>query len=249
MDSAAAPHSGLYRPGYPFTEVELQSLTSQGVLAHMLADVYAERVLPVTAGLRAAAASVLLSRTLREEGVLCGETAAWVIRGKAAPARSSVITRGVYRRPTDGPWRIHQVSLEASHVSSIGPMRVTTPTRTAADIFCGIGTTDDRRGLDQMMNNPEVADQLYYWPAIAEPLDERDYRIWRPAAQDHKNVDHRMNLLGELMQDPSVDPDDVAAITYQTLGVRDRSTARAGHIAELLNQCASRRLPTVRYTS
>lgn len=56
----AAAVTGIYRPGYPFTAAELQTMTGQGVLRHMLADVYAECRLPETGAVRATAAAALL---------------------------------------------------------------------------------------------------------------------------------------------------------------------------------------------
>lgn len=246
MYTAAAPLTGVYRPGYPFTAAELQTLAFQGVLRHMLADVYAEASLPGSPAVRATAAAALLSRTLRTAGVLCGETAAWVHLGAAAPQHSSVITDGVYRRPTHGAWRIHQVPLTAADAEQVGRMQVTTAQRTAADIYCGIGTADGRRALDRLLQNPELTDQLHYWPPAARPLNDRDYLIWEPSPADEQNVEHRMNLIGELMLHGRTTPAKVLSLVRRVLSLTDRDTPRARQASRLLDQCASRRLPTVR---
>lgn len=246
MDTAAVPLTGVYRPGYPFTAAELQTLTGRGVLRHMLADVYAEAVLPGSCAVRATAAAALLSRTLRTAGVLCGETAAWVHLGAAAPQCSSVITDGVYRRPTHGAWRIHQVPLSQAETEQVGMMQVTSLERTAADIYCGIGTADGRSALDQLLQNPELTDQLHYWPPAAEPLDDRDYLIWKPSAADDRRLEHRMHLIGELMHHARATPAKVLATVLNILTVSDHGHPRARQASSLLSQCASLRLPTVR---
>lgn len=246
MNTALSSPTGIYRPGYPFTGPELQTMTGHGVLRHMLADVYAERRLPATAQIRAAAASALLSRRLRSSGVLCGETAAWVHLGRCPPMRAAVITHGVYRRPTDGAWRIYQVRLEATDSQTTGRIQTTTPARTAADIYCGIGTTGSRRSLDQLIDNQGLADHLHYWPMVAEPLDERDHRIWDPAPADQQIIDHRMNLIGELMDYGQSVSKPVLEKVLGMLGIAEHCSPRAQRIAQLLDHCASRRLPTVR---
>lgn len=246
MHTAAAPLTGVYRPGYPFTAAELQSLTFQGILRHMLADVYAEAGLPGSSAVRATAAAALLSRTLRSAGVLCGETAAWVHLGAAAPQHSSVITDGVYRRPTHGSWRIHQVPLSDADAEQVGRMQVTTPERTAADIYCGIGTADGRRAMDRLLKNPDLTDQLHYWPPAAQPLNDRDYLIWKPSPADERRLEHRMDLIGELMHHGRTTPAKVLSTVLRVLSVTDQDAPRARRASRLLGQCASRRLPTVR---
>lgn len=246
MHTPTALATGVHRPGYPFTAAELQALRAQGVLRHVLADVYAEAGLPDSFAIRAAAAGALLSRGLRTAGVLCGETAAWVHLGRAEPRHSSIITEGVYRRPTDGPWRVYQVPLSTSDIERAGKMPVTTPPRTAADIYCGIGTADGRRALDQLLHSPDVTDQMHYWPTAAEPLTERDQRIWEPSAADEQRVEHRMDLIGQLMHHGRTTAEEVLCAVLRVLGLRDATGARVEEARTLLTQCASRRLPTVR---
>lgn len=246
MDTAAAPLTGIYRPGYPFTAAELQTMVAQGVLRHMLADVYAERQLSATATVRSAAAAALLSTALRTCGVLCGETAAWVHLGLDPPHRAQVITQGVYRRPTDGAWRVYQVPLSAQETQRIGRMAITNPTRTAADIYCGIGAAGSRRSLDQLLNGEGLSDQLHYWPRSSEPLHERDHSVLSPSPEDEQGTAHRMNLIGELLRYAPGVRDDVLAAVVRILALPGAGSRRAVRAEQLLDQCASRRLPTVR---
>lgn len=246
MKTATGPITGVYRPGYPFTGAELQALTGQGVLRHMLADVYAETSLPGSAAVRATAASALLSRTLRGCGVLCGETAAWVHLGAEPPDRSSIITGGVYRRPASGSWRIYQVPLAEDEVLQIGPMPVTTAARTAADIYCGVGTSDSRRSLSQLVSDPQREDQLRYWPESADPLYERDHRIWERSAADQQRLNRRMDLIGELIRCAEADCQDVVDKVMRILGISRPDGPCAVQTESLLAQCVSRRLPTLR---
>ena len=221
-------------------------MVGQGVLRHLLADVYAEHRLPVTGTARAAAAAALLSRTLRTSGVLCGETAAWVHVGLAPPRRAHVITQGVYRRPTDGAWQVYQVALSAEETQRCGRMAITTPTRTAADIYCGIGAAGSRRSLDQLVDGEGLNDQLHYWPRSNKPLHEWDQGVWRPSPADEQGTEHRMNLIGELLHYSSGTHEAVLAAVVRILALPEQGSRRAARAAQLLAQCASRRLPTVR---
>lgn len=245
MDTPA-PVTGIYRPGYPFTAAELQTMAGQGVLRHMLADVYAERSLPTTGAVRATAAAALLSRTLRTSGVLCGETAAWVHLGLSPPRRAQVITQGVYRRPTDGAWRVYQVPVSQDETQRSGRMVTTTPARTAADIYCGIGAEGSRRGLDQLVDGEGLNDQLHYWPSSTNPLHERDHGLWNPSPTDEQGTAHRMNLIGELLQYAPGTQEDVLASVVRTLALPGLQSRRAARAAQLLDHCVPRRLPTVR---
>ncbi|MGO1522188.1 MAG: hypothetical protein ACTHWO_00435 [Nesterenkonia sp.] len=242
----AAAVTGIYRPGYPFTAAELQTMTGQGVLRHMLADVYAECRLPETGAVRATAAAALLSTTLRARGALCGETAAWVHLGLAPPHRAQVITQGVYRRPTDGAWQVYQVPLTQDETQRTGRMVTTTPTRTAADIYCGIGAAGSRRSLDHLVDGEGLNDQLLYWPSSADPLHERDHGVWNASPADEQGTAHRMSLIGELLHHSAATQEGVLAAVVRTLALPGLRSRRAARAADLLDQCASRRFPTVR---
>lgn len=142
---------GFYRPGSRFSAAELQVMDHEGAVRPLLGDLYICSALPDAPGPRALACQTLLGAGLRAHAVLCGESAAWVHLGAgSAPTRITVITAGVYRRRTAGPlpWQVHQVPLGAEEQSELQGVPVTTPLRTAADLFLGIGTVESRRALD-----------------------------------------------------------------------------------------------------
>ena len=153
MPTSLAPSlpPGFYRPGSRFSAAELQVMDHEGAVRPLLGDLYICSALPDAPGPRALACQTLLGAGLRAHAVLCGESAAWVHLGAgSAPTRITVITAGVYRRRTAGPlpWQVHQVPLGAEEQSELQGVPVTTPLRTAADLFLGIGTVESRRALD-----------------------------------------------------------------------------------------------------
>ncbi len=153
---------GLYRAGPQFSAAELQVLVHEGALRPLVADVYASVRLPDSPGLRALGCRELLAPGLRAGAVLCGETAAWVhLGGTVRPEKVSVITDGVFRRTTAAftGWQVHQMPLEPGHVVHLHGIAVTSPLRTAADVFLGIGTSASRSALDQSAQQPEAADR------------------------------------------------------------------------------------------
>lgn len=139
----ARPHARLYRPGDPFGAEELQGLTAQGALRHLLGDVYIPRTLPLGPEVRAQAVSTLLSPADRTNVVICGELAGWIHIGAPAPRRLTLICSGFRRRRRRDVLdrQSHDVHLEETDICTLGPLQVTTPARTAADTFLGIGTT------------------------------------------------------------------------------------------------------------
>ncbi|MGJ9371655.1 hypothetical protein [Nesterenkonia sp. CF4.4] len=142
---------GFYRPGSRFSAAELQVMGHEGAVRPLLGDLYVCSAVPDAPGSRALGCQTLLSAGLRAHAVLCGESAAWVHLGAGrAPVRITVITAGVYRRRTAGPlpWQVHQVPLGTDEQSQLQGVPVTTPLRTAADLFLGIGTVENRRALD-----------------------------------------------------------------------------------------------------
>lgn len=160
--TAAPLPEGLYRAGPQFSAAELQVLVHEGALRLLVADVYASVRLPDSPGLRALGCQELLAPGLRAGSVLCGETAAWVhLGGTVRPEKVSVITDGVFRRTTAAAtgWQVHQMPLEPGHVVHLQGVAVTSPLRTAADIFLGIGTSASRSALDQPAPHAEASDQ------------------------------------------------------------------------------------------
>lgn len=236
--SVPAP-AGIYRAGYPFTAEELQVMTNEGLLRHMLADVYAEAGLRDTAAHRALAATALLNQTLRARGVICGESAAWVHLGHPEPPRrTAVIASGTYRKPTaaTGRWQVHQVRLYASEIQQLGRVRVTTPARTVADLFTGVGLDGEpmAKPVDTVLARAQhPTPQLLDWPT---------------AEGDYHQLKTRLSLIGRLLESSS-QPESVQELA----GGITRQLCRGGwdetrekSIREILDQCVSRRLPTVR---
>lgn len=248
-----APHPGIHRAGMPFTSVELQAMTSQGILRRILLDVYAESRLPDRPGIRAAAARMVLSDSLSLRGTLCGETAAWVHLGGAPPERVQLIATGSASRQTGsgGPWQIHQNALDPGDVQQAGQVRVTTAERTIADLFTGTGVTGSSRALDRLtMPWSDGAEALFHWPAVKAPLIERDEDIYAPTDRDKQAVLRRRELIGRLFQRTRAEPMDVAGIVIRSVsrGAWDARRQRQVEqlLGELRHQCVSRRLPTVR---
>ncbi|WP_218219866.1 hypothetical protein [Nesterenkonia sp. Act20] len=160
--TAAPLPQGLYRAGPQFSAAELQVLVHEGALRPLVADVYASARLPDSPGLRALGCHELLAPGLRAGSVLCGETAAWVhLGGTRRPEKVSVITDGVFRRTTAAVtgWQVHQMPLEPGHVVHLQGIPVTSPVRTAADVFLGIGTSASRSALDQPAPQAYATDQ------------------------------------------------------------------------------------------
>lgn len=240
--------TGIYRPGYPFTSVELQTMVHHGVLRHVIADVYAEAHLPQTAQLRATVAYALLNTALRRRGILCGQTAAWVHLGTAPADRIAVIAPGTSPRQTasSGRWQLHQTTLGAADTEVHGPMRVTTALRTAADLFCGTGVQGCRKALDRISVTDRTEQSLLHWPAVHMPLQERDENLVTMGPADRLRVQQRWKAIAALCKGFGLEADELADTVLRILSRKNRDTGRRDRIARLLDHCVWRRLPTVR---
>ena len=231
--------AGIYRAGYPFTAEELQVMTNEGVLRYMLADVYAEAGLKDTSACRALAAGALLNQTLRRRGVICGEAAAWVHLGHLKPpGRTAVIASGTYRKPTaaTGRWQVHQVQLATSEIQQLGRIRVTTPDRTVVDLFTGVGLDGSpmARPLDTVLDRAQhPTPQLLDWPL---------------AGGDYQQLKTRLALISRLLENWSQAHTvaELAERITQQLCRRGWDDRREICVRDILAQCVSRRLPTVR---
>ncbi|OSM44805.1 hypothetical protein [Nesterenkonia sp. PF2B19] len=228
------PLQELYRAGAPFSGAELQALSAEGAVQHLIADVYAVAWLRQSSAVRARAAMMLLPCRAQGRAVLCGETAAWVHLGGAAGSRLTLISQSLRRRGGDAEmWQVHQVALSDEDVSVVSGVGVTTPLRTAADLFLGLGAADGRRALDVLAaesiytRRPEVAAAA----GVHEPAWLR--RWW---------------LVADLLHARRRDV-DAEALTERLLA-RMRGGRTHEHrlelIPDLVAQCASRRRPTVR---
>ncbi|GAB3189429.1 hypothetical protein [Nesterenkonia suensis] len=231
----ARPAPDLYRAGAPFSSAELQALTCEGALRHVIADVYAASTSRPGPALRARAARLLLPAAVAEGSVLCGESAAWIQLGGVPGPRltliSSVFRRG---RAAGAPaWQVHQIELSDREVCRVSDVAVTTAARTAADLFLGVGATDSRRSLDLLAwesvhaRRPEAV-------SAAEAPDPAWLRRWW--------------LLADLLEARSheVDTGMLTALVLERVQRQRHDPDRLDRIRRLIDQCASRRRPTVR---
>lgn len=242
-------HQRIYRAGYPFTPGELEAMQSDGLLRHIAQDVYAETGLPEGPALRAAAAYALLSRRLRESGTLCGETAAWVHLGTPVPQRVQVLVPGTsaaQRAVFTGRWRLHHLPLQSGETMQLGAAAVTTALRTAADLFCGIGVTVLPRALDRVPAWERTEAVLQHWPAVRAPLQGRDEDLCALGREEIQALQQRWQSISGLMEHAGAGPEETADTVLSILSRTSWDSARRQRILELLAQCVSRRLPTVR---
>lgn len=241
----------LYRPGAPFGAAELQVMLREGVLRHVIDDVYVQGDGRVDAATRVEAVGRMLSGRLARGSVICGETAAWVLIGGHAPERLTlIISSGRRRRPAGGlDWQLHQVPVEQAELIDLGQLPVTTPERTAQDLFLGVGTLGSRGALDIALA------RLHYpgrdrldWPSRAPADLSRDERLDSFHRADRRAVRRRWETLSRLLLagEDEISRERLAARITARLGRRREDPERAAAVAELLDQCASRRFPTVR---
>jgi AbiEi antitoxin C-terminal domain len=117
---------------------ETQRLLDDGLVRHVLADVFVARDVPDSQWLRATAAA-LLAPTRRDQTWIAGFTSAvWLHTGwrdpRPGPGLLEVILPAGRNRTTD-PWvRSRQVQLTGTDVMLVHGVAVTDPVRTAADI-------------------------------------------------------------------------------------------------------------------
>lgn len=233
-------------------------MRSEGSLQHLIGDVYATSRLSADAALRARAVRLLLAQTARSGVVVCGEAACWIHLGTAAPERLTLCTESFMRGRSrlDLSWQTHQVTLLEHEIMLIGHLPVTTPERTAVDLFLGIGTVGSRGAVDKALDQQAFfRTEISYWPRRSsselpddrvEVLQNADLAAWS----------RRMDTLGRLLahlREKGFSREDLAE---EILAVRSRSYHRSKasatkreRILEALDHSASRRLPTVLYTS
>lgn len=245
MPFPSAPPLTLHRPGESFTSAELQVMAAEGLLRRVLWDTYVEAHHEDTAAVRATAIWQTMAAPLKNHGVLCGQTAAWVHGVGPAPARIHLITPGFFRRQQVGStwWSIHQVPLTDHETTTYSGVPVTAPARTAIDLFCGVGAPDSRKRLDQAgATTADTLNHLSHWPAVKEPLRERDECVSELSAGDVTPVQLRSALIGALVR--LLGRGHFEAVTR---GILERAhRLNTADVQDLLDQCVSRRLPTVR---
>jgi len=228
MDSSPAKQltETLYRPGPQFTTAELQILVQDSAIRPVIGDVYAPACLPDSPGLRARCCRELLSSALRQDAVICGETAAWIhLGGPVTPTLIAVITQGVFRRRTTAKisWQVHQLPLERQDIVRLHEVSVTSPRRTAADVFLGIGVAGSRRPLDL--------------PSAQSGAAAHNPAADNAAPQDHEELTaYRWGLLTRLSSahPESLTADNLTAQILSQLRESSRAQARSAHIGALL---------------
>lgn len=238
--------SGIYRPGYPFTLVELQSMVQHGALRHVIADVYAESRLPDSPTLRAMGAYALLSSRLRRHGTLCGQTAAWVYLNHQKPEKVTLNAVGITSRQAataPGGWQLHHTAMQASEQTALGRVAITTGLRTAAEIFCGIGVHGSRKALDRL---GAEARRLQHWPEALIPLHGRDEDLSTLGDADRRKIRHRWETIAALCGEFQLETDELASAILRLVSRTSWDTDRLDRVTQLLDYCVSRRLPTVR---
>lgn len=223
-------------------------MSQQGVMRHLIAEVYAEAVLPDGPAVRAAGAHALLRPPLMRIGALCGETAAWVHLGSAPPERITVLVdaRAGRQYPAGGV-QLHRGCLHPADTQRIGPVACTTPLRTAGDLFCGTGVRHLRRALDRITGGGARPERLLrQWPAARTPLLGRDEDLGPLGPEDERIVHQRWHTIGQLLQKADADPGQLADVVMGIVSRTRWDHRRRQRICELAAQCVSRRLPTVR---
>lgn len=127
----------LYTPGDLFSWPELQSLCSDGILAHLFRDAYVLPGQSPTASLRARAAARGVPASIRRRVVAGRMTAAWIHGCSPPPERLALLVDSNHRisalRATRG-CTLHQVTLGRCDVVSLGGLMVSSPLRTAVDL-------------------------------------------------------------------------------------------------------------------
>lgn len=249
MTTPRAARGRLYRPGSPFTAAELQAMAADGVLRHVLADVFVPAAESGTSGARARAAQTLLGPQIRSRAVLCGEAAAWVHLSGRHPQRIHIIAADATPRPNMSEpllWQVHKVPLSPAETMRVGGVAVTTPERTAEDIFLGVGTPGVRRPADRLVcAQGWLREDLRHWPGPAHGAEE----VYIPGTEEQKTLQRRLSLVGQLLDGV----EDLSGMAERMVSRTKRSAqgerGRAERISDLLAQSISRRLPTVRYTS
>lgn len=238
----------LYRPGLPFSSEELQTMTHRGIMRHLIADVYTESVLTDSPELRAAGAHALLNPSLAETSILCGESAAWVHLGISAPERVSVMVgRHTVHQSSPLGVQVHRAALSDDEKQIYGPLCCTTALRTAGDLFCGIGVRHLRRALDLLLEGGSRVDRiLQQWPAAHEPLLGRDEDVVAIGAEDESTLHQRWYLISQLMRQTDASAEELADTVMRIVSRTSWDHRRRERIRQLVNQCVSRRLPTVR---
>lgn len=106
-------------------------LLADGAVVPLWGDVARTAGTPETPAVRAAAVAALVPA----RAVVAGRTALWLHTGGSAPRRVAVLVESGARRPDPHPGRwVGEAALGPEDVVPVGPVRATTPLRTAVDL-------------------------------------------------------------------------------------------------------------------
>lgn len=157
MISGLLPPRQLLCEGVDLSPGEASALAARGLLHPLMPGLWSPRC--PDPPLRAWAAGLHLRPGTREQAVICGLSAAWVHGAAAAPRTLEIAA-------ARGARRLHP--LELLHVQRrylghtryedqrIGPVRVSTPLRTAVDLARGPQTPAARSALATLMLHPRL---------------------------------------------------------------------------------------------
>lgn len=125
----------LLRPGRPFRAEELTILTREGVLRHVIRDVYTAAGMPETIALRALALDALLDPVLRRRALVCRATAAWLHVGGSPPPVLDVLLDARRRTKRAPPGlRVHETVCGGVEAAVIAGVLTTTLPQTVLDL-------------------------------------------------------------------------------------------------------------------
>lgn len=149
----------LLLPDRPFPRVELAALVTDGVLVPVVLGAHVLRGRPVTRAVKVAALEALLPPHLLHRGVLGRLSAAWFY-ACARPPTSLPVLLDKLRRTTMSPVpegiTLHQVTLGGYDLHEAGPVRVTTPLRTAVDLALHVPEREGAAALQTLMDAPHL---------------------------------------------------------------------------------------------
>lgn len=117
---------------------ELTRLVAAGMLRRVVADTYVRADAADDVALRAAALTRVLPSGLADRApVIARETASWLFTAGPPPEDLDVYVPAHRSRRRFRGLRVHEGRLDLRDIETAGPVRVTSPARTAADLCRG----------------------------------------------------------------------------------------------------------------
>lgn len=154
---AAVDGTLILLPGRPYAPPELAAMCLEGVLRPLLPGVFISTAAGDVPAVRAAAATAVAGRRLREVGTVGRLTAAWVHGYHPPPAELELLVSRFHRLPLQCEGLrivLHEGLLADGDVCRFGPTAVTTPLRTGVDVAFHAPPAVARRVLGRMVNSP-----------------------------------------------------------------------------------------------